>query len=53
MTEQYGLVILKTKENLDLIDVIKEAVTSSEFRSQLEQLNGYNLSLTGKIKYNS
>lgn len=53
MTEQYGLVILKTKENLELIDVIKEAVTSSEFRSQLEQLNGYNLSLTGKIKYNS
>jgi putative molybdopterin biosynthesis protein len=47
--EHYDLVILKTKENLELIQVIKEAVTSSEYRSQLEQLNGYDLKLTGKV----
>ena len=51
--EHYDLVILKTKENLELIQVIKEAVTSSEYRSQLEQLNGYDLKLTGKVMYES
>lgn len=53
MKEQYDLVILKTKENLKLINVIKEAVRSKEYRSQLEQLNGYDLGFTGKIKYES
>ena len=43
--EHYDLVILKTKENVDLVKVIKEAVTSSEYRSQLEQLNGYDMIL--------
>ena len=51
--EQYDLVILKTKENLELLKVIKEAVCSTEYRSQLEQLNGYDLSLTGKIIFES
>ena len=51
--EQYDLVILKTKENLELLKTIKEAVCSTEYRSQLEQLNGYDLSLTGKVIYES
>ncbi|KAB2334504.1 helix-turn-helix transcriptional regulator [Cytobacillus depressus] len=51
--EQYDLVILKTKENLQLLKVIKEAVSSKEYRSQLEQLNGYDLSVTGKIIFES
>lgn len=51
--EQYDLVVLKTKENLELVKIVKEAVQSSEFRSQLEQLKGYDLSLTGKIIYES
>ena len=51
--EHYDLVILKTKENLELIQVIKAAVTSSEYRSQLEQLDGYDLKLTGKVMYES
>lgn len=51
--EQYDLVILKTKENLQLLKVIKEAVRSKEYRSQLEPLNGYDLSLTGKIIFES
>ena len=51
--EQYDLVILKTKENLELHKVIMESVCSSEFLSQLEQLNGYDLSFTGKVIYES
>lgn len=41
------------KEHYNLVKVIKEAVTSSEYRSQLEQLNGYDLKITGKIMYES
>lgn len=51
--EQYDLVILKTEENHELVKIIKEAVLSSEYRSQLEQIHGYDLSLTGKIIYES
>lgn len=51
--EQYDLVILKTKENEELQKVIIESVRSSEFLSQLEQLNGYDFSYTGKILYES
>ena len=51
--EHYDLVILKTKENVELVKVIKDAVTSSEYRSQLEQLNGYDLKMTGKVIYES
>ena len=41
------------KEHYNLVKVIKEAVTSSEYRSQLEQLNGYDLKITEKIMYES
>jgi len=51
--EQYDLVVLKTKENLELLKIIKEAVSSNEYRSQLEQINGYDLGLTGKVIYES
>jgi len=51
MKEQYDLVILKTKENSELLQVMKETISSKEFHSQLQQLNGYDLSLTGKVIY--
>ncbi|GGB56487.1 excisionase family DNA-binding protein [Virgibacillus dakarensis] len=51
--EQYDLVILKTKENRELLQVIKDAVNATEYRSQLEQLKGYDLRMTGKILYES
>lgn len=51
--ERYDLVLLKTKENMHLVKAIKEAVSSPEFRTQLEQLSGYDLSFTGKIIYES
>lgn len=53
ITEQYDVVILKTKENAELIKVIKAAVSSPEYRSQLEQLNGYDTRLTGKVIFES
>lgn len=53
ITERYDLVLLKTKENLNLLNVIKEAASSVEYRSQLKQLSGYDLSLTGKVIYES
>ncbi|MDQ0156280.1 substrate-binding domain-containing protein [Robertmurraya andreesenii] len=49
--EQYDLVVLKTKENLQLLQTIKESVSSFDYRKQLEQLHGYDLSLSGKIIY--
>lgn len=51
--EQYDLVVLKTKENHELHKVIQNAVCSMEYHSQLEQLNGYDLSLSGKVIYES
>jgi putative molybdopterin biosynthesis protein len=51
--EQYDLVILKTNENAELRKVIMEAVCSVDYRSQLEQISGYDLDLTGKIIYES
>ena len=51
--EQYDLVILKSKENQELHKLIMESVNSNEFLSQLEQLNGYDLSITGKVIYES
>lgn len=51
--EQYDLVILKTKDNSELVEIIKEAVSSDEYRSQLEQISGYDLSLAGKVIYES
>lgn len=49
--EQYDLVILKTKENLELRTAIQNALRSPEFLAQLKQLRGYDLSLTGKVIY--
>lgn len=51
--EQYDLVILKKKDNAELLKIVKEAVTSTEYRSQLKQISGYDLHLTGQIIYES
>ncbi len=53
MKERYDLVVLKTKQNQALVEIVKEAVGSPEYRSQLEQLYGYDLELTGKILFES
>jgi len=51
--EQYDLVVLKKKENSQLLNSVKEAVRSEEFQAQLNQLKGYDLRLTGEIIYES
>lgn len=51
--EQYDLVILKNNNKKELVEIIQQAVNSKQFRSQLEQLKGYDLSMTGKILFES
>lgn len=51
--EQYDLVILKRKDNLELRNAIQKALQSSDYLEQLAQLNGYDLSLTGTLIYES
>lgn len=51
--EHYDLVVLKTKENLKFVNMIKDSINSPEFKAQLMQLNGYNLQFTGHVKYES
>lgn len=49
--EQYDLIILK--ENEKLVEAIKETVKSKEYQTQLKQFYGYDLSLSGKIIFDS
>ncbi|WP_062235769.1 helix-turn-helix transcriptional regulator [Fictibacillus sp. FJAT-27399] len=49
--EQYDLVILKTNENKHLLHHVMNTLSSSDFKSQLSQLKGYDLHLTGQIIY--
>lgn len=53
MQEQYDLVLLKKNENASLINIIKEALASSDYLSQLKQLHGYDIRFTGKVLYES
>ncbi|WP_243525464.1 substrate-binding domain-containing protein [Bacillus pseudomycoides] len=49
--EQYDLVILKNKENEQLIEAIKEILQSTEFQNELRAIGGYDISKTGQIIY--
>lgn len=49
--EQYDLVVLKTEENLQLVERIKEIITSKDFTSELSEMNGYDLKRTGEVIY--
>lgn len=51
VNERYDLVILKTKENLELIDMIQDLLKSENFKSDLQAMGGYDLSKTGMIIY--
>ena len=51
MQEQYDLVILKNKENEQLIAAIKEVLQSTEFQNELRAIGGYDISKTGQIIY--
>ncbi|MBO1581743.1 substrate-binding domain-containing protein [Bacillus sp. XF8] len=51
MEEQYDLVILKNKENEQLIEAVKEILQSPEFQNELRAIGGYDISKTGQIIY--
>ncbi|MED4654446.1 substrate-binding domain-containing protein [Bacillus pseudomycoides] len=51
MEEQYDLVILKNKENEQLIEAVKEILQSTEFQNELRAIGGYDISKTGQIIY--
>lgn len=49
--ESYDLVILKTNENQDLREFLLTTIRSSEFKSKIGAIGGYDLSNTGAILY--
>lgn len=49
--ERNDLVILKTPHNLELIECVKEILTSIAFKNELQYIGGYNLSQTGQILF--
>ncbi|WP_203362617.1 helix-turn-helix transcriptional regulator [Bacillus sp. REN10] len=51
ITERYDIVILKTPENKQLIDQVKEILTSTSFHAEIQSLGDYDLSQTGSIIY--
>ena len=49
--EQYDLVLIKTKENEKLRELIINTLNSISFKEKLTAIGGYNLSKTGTILY--
>ncbi|NRS47332.1 helix-turn-helix transcriptional regulator [Brevibacillus sp. HB2.2] len=49
--EQYDLVLLKNKDNEQLIQAVLDVLGSRPFQKELEAVGGYDLSQTGKIIY--
>lgn len=49
--EQYDLVVLKTEENLHLVEKVKAIIASEAFRSELSEMNGYDLKRIGEVIY--
>jgi putative molybdopterin biosynthesis protein len=51
ITEQYDIVMIKTQESELLISTVREILSSQQFLSELKSLGDYDISLTGKIIY--
>ncbi|MBG9940652.1 helix-turn-helix transcriptional regulator [Brevibacillus formosus] len=49
--ERYDLVLLKNKDNEQLIQAVLDILGSRPFQKELEAVGGYDLSQTGKIMY--
>lgn len=49
--ERYDLVLLKDKDNEQLIQAVLDVLGSRPFQKELEAVGGYDLSQTGKIMY--
>lgn len=51
ITERYDLVVLKKPQNTEWIAQLLQILRSSEFRQELQSIQGYDLSLTGQVLY--
>jgi putative molybdopterin biosynthesis protein len=49
--ERYDLVILKSKENRPLLELLLNILQSSAFQHELQAIGGYDLSQTGSVIY--
>ncbi|MEW9700381.1 substrate-binding domain-containing protein [Paenibacillus sp. SI8] len=49
--ERYDLVMLKKPENLEWIERVKQILQSESFHNELRPIQGYDLSQTGRILY--
>ncbi|MEB3103600.1 substrate-binding domain-containing protein [Ferviditalea candida] len=47
--ERYDLIILKNRQNSELIEVLKSILQSEAFHRELTSIGGYDLSSTGKV----
>lgn len=47
--ERYDLVVLKNRQNSELIEVLKSILQSETFHRELTSIGGYDLSRTGKV----
>jgi putative molybdopterin biosynthesis protein len=51
ITEQYDIVMLKNPESEELINKVREVLSSRQFLSELKSFGGYDTSQTGKVIY--
>ncbi|MBS4201101.1 helix-turn-helix transcriptional regulator [Bacillus sp. FJAT-49732] len=51
INERYDLVVLKTPETERLINTVKNILSSTQFKSEVNSLGDYDTSQTGKIMY--
>ncbi|EAZ85000.1 helix-turn-helix transcriptional regulator [Lysinibacillus sp. FSL M8-0216] len=49
--ERYDIVLLKTPDNQQLIDTVKEILTSADFQSEVAALGDYDVSQMGQVIY--
>ncbi len=49
--ERYDLVLLKTDENKDVINKIKEILTSDEIKKDIHSMGDYDITETGKVMF--
>ena len=49
--ERYDLVMLKKPENLEWIERLKQILQSESFHNELRPIQGYDLSQTGRILF--
>jgi putative molybdopterin biosynthesis protein len=47
--ERYDLVMIKSPQNMAWIELVRSILGSEDFKNELRSIQGYDLSLTGKV----